>query len=318
MQASLPTTLQPWQDTLSNLGFGSIDLNALVQQALTNLNEVGGNLVGPLTSLAIASLGVIGNLLLVVFLSLFVVLDKDNILAFINRVAPPRYADELRLFETSVASSFGGFLRGQAIQGVVYGAFALFGSIIFGIPFAPATTAMVAVLQMIPFFGPFFSWAPPVAAAALTGHEVLPIFIVMAVGWFITMNIVQPRVMSQSVGIHPVAVLIAVLIGLKLQGWIGAIFAIPVAAVISTFFFYYLDRSVGGPRDVASRAARRLQEREGRAYRVPTAPGEPASPSSKGGARKRAPAASDMTDTSYDPATDDDRPDLSSSAEAPA
>ena len=151
---------------------------------------------------------------------------------------------------------FGGFLRGQAIQGVVYGAFALFGSIIFGIPFAPATTAMVAVLQIIPFFGPFFSWAPPVAAAALTGHEVLPIFIVMAVGWFITMNIVQPRVMSQSVGIHPVAVLIAVLIGLKLQGWIGAIFAIPVAAVISTFFFYYLDRSVGGPRDVASRAAR--------------------------------------------------------------
>jgi len=177
---------------------------------------------------------------------------------------------------------------------------------------------MVAVLQMIPFFGPFFSWAPPVAAAALTGNPVLPIFMVMAVGWFITMNIVQPRVMSQSVGIHPVMVLIAVLIGLKLQGWIGAIFAIPVAAVISTFFFYYLDRSVGGPRDVASRAARRLEEREGRPYRVPTAPGTPASPSSKGASRRRAPAASEMVDATYDPAADDDRPDVTSSAEARA
>jgi len=318
LKAKLPATLHPWEDTLSRLGFGQIDLVTPVQQALQNLNDIGGNLVGPLTSLAITSLGVIGNLLLVVFLSLFVVLDKDNILAFINRVAPPRYADEMRLFETSVASSFGGFLRGQAIQGVIFGAFALVGSVIFGIPFAPATTAMVAVLQMIPFFGPFFSWAPPVAAAALTGNPVLPIFMVMAVGWFITMNIVQPRVMSQSVGIHPVMVLIAVLIGLKLQGWIGAIFAIPVAAVISTFFFYYLDRSVGGPRDVASRAARRLEEREGRPYRVPTAPGTPASPSSKGASRRRAPAASEMVDATYDPAADDDRPDVTSSAEARA
>jgi hypothetical protein len=62
------------------------------------------------------------------------------------------------------------------------------------------------------------------------------------------------------------------LLGLRLQGVIGAIFAIPVAAVISAFFFHYLNRSQGGPRDVASRAARRLEEREGRPVRVPTPP----------------------------------------------
>jgi len=87
------------------------------------------------------------------------------------------------------------------------------------------------------------------------------------------MNIIQPRVMADSVGIHPVVVLVSVLIGLKLQGVVGAIFAIPVAAVISSFFFFYLERSpAGGPRDVASRAARRLEAREGRPVRVPTAP----------------------------------------------
>jgi len=70
-----------------------------------------------------------------------------------------------------------------------------------------------------------------------------------------------------------VMVLVSVLIGLKLQGVVGAIFAVPVAAVISAFFFYYLERSPsGGPRDVASRAARRVEEREGRSVRVPTAP----------------------------------------------
>jgi hypothetical protein len=75
-------------------------------------------------------------------------------------------------------------------------------------------------------------------------------------------------------------VLVSVLIGLRLQGVIGAIFAIPVAAVISAFFFHYLNRSQGGPRDVASRAARRLEQREGRPVRVPTPPpvGAPTTP----------------------------------------
>jgi hypothetical protein len=63
-----------------------------------------------------------------------------------------------------------------------------------------------------------------------------------------------------------------VLIGLRLQGVVGAIFAIPVAAVISAFFFHYLNRSQGGPRDVTSRAARRLEVRQGRPIRVPTPP----------------------------------------------
>ena len=94
----------------------------------------------------------------------------------------------------------------------------------------------------------------------------------MVVGWFIVMNIVQPRVMASSVGIHPVVVLVSVLIGLRLYGVVGAIFAIPVAAVISAFFFHYLNRSAGEARDVTSRAARRLEEREGRPVRVPSPP----------------------------------------------
>src|SRR5262249_17351429 len=121
---------------------------------------------------------------------------------------------------------------------------------------------------------PFVSWAPPVLVAAFTPDAaVLPMLAIMVVGWFVVMNIIQPRVMADSVGIHPVVVLVSVLIGLKLQGVVGAIFAIPVAAVISSFFCFYLERSpVGGPRDVASRAARRLEAGEGRPVRVPTAP----------------------------------------------
>jgi predicted PurR-regulated permease PerM len=272
LQERLPLIVEPYQQGLLDLGL-QVDLELVATQALQQIASSSGQFLGPLQELAFASLNMLGNLMFMIFLSLFIVIDKDRILAFVNQVTPPRFATEVRLFQTSVAESFGGFIRGQAIQGVVYGAIAAAGSLALDIDFVPLTTALVAIFQFIPFFGPFVSWAPPVVAAILTQPDALiPITIVMAVGWFITMNLVQPRVMASSVGIHPVMVLVSVLIGLRLQGVIGAIFAIPVAAVISAFFFHYLNRSKGGPRDVASRAARRLEEREGRPVRVPSPP----------------------------------------------
>jgi len=67
----------------------------------------------------------------------------------------------------------------------------------------------------------------------------------MGAGWFLTMNVLQPRLMSGSVGIHPIVVLLSVLIGNKIAGIPGAIFGIPIAAVISAFFFYFM-RSIRG------------------------------------------------------------------------
>jgi len=272
LNARLPEILAPWQERLAGFGL-NLDLVAAAESALTGLGGLGGDLVTPVAGLAVAGLGAVGNLLLIVFLSLFILLDKDSMVAFVNRLIPPRWADEARLFETSVVSSFGGFIRGQAIQGLIYAGFAVVTHLFLGLDFMPASAALVGLLQALPFFGAFLSWAPPVVVAALTNPgALLPAVIIMAVGWFIVMNIVQPRVMASAVGIHPVVVLASVLIGLKLYGVTGAIFAVPVAAVISAFFFFYLNRSVGGPRDVTSRAARRVEQREGRKVRVPAAP----------------------------------------------
>jgi predicted PurR-regulated permease PerM len=272
LQERLPEIVAPWQEQLDGLGL-QVDLVLVLDETLQQIAASSGQFVGPLQDIAFASIGMVGNLLFMTFLSLFIVIDKDRLLGFVNQVTPPRFAGEMRLFQTSVASSFGGFIRGQAIQGAVYGAIAAAGSLALDIDYVPLTTALVAVFQFIPFFGPFISWAPPVVAAILTQPDaVVWIIVIMAVGWFFTMNIVQPKVMSSSVGIHPVVVLVSVLVGLRLYGFIGAIFAIPVAAVFSAFFFHYLNRTQGGPRDVASRAARRLEEREGRPVRVPTPP----------------------------------------------
>jgi predicted PurR-regulated permease PerM len=272
LQARLPETLAGIQNGLAGLGF-RVDLVKAGQDLLGNLGNLGDKLVGPLTDLAIFSLGIVGNLLLVIFLSLFIVLDQERMLAYANRLVPPRYGETARLFESSVSTSFGGFIRGQAIQGLVFAGVVALAHIIFGLPFLPVSTALAGILQLIPFFGPLISWAPPIVIALLTKPDaVIPTLLLVGAGWFIVGNIITPRVMSKAVGIHPVVVLVAVLVGIKVAGIAGAIFALPFAAIGAAFLQHFLTRNAGAPRDVTSRAAQRVGEREGRVVRVPTAP----------------------------------------------
>jgi len=272
LRNDLPQLLATWQDRLDQLGLKQVDLVAQASAFLDNLAGYAVQLAGPVQQLAVASLGALGNLLIVLILSLYMVVDRDAILSFLFRLVPPSGKEEARLLERSVARSFGGFLRGQAILGVVFAAVAALTSSVLGLPYLAVSTAAAGVLMAIPFFGPFVAWAPPVIVALLVpGDHALPAFVLMAIGWLVVMNALQPRLMQEAVGIHPIVVLGSVLVGSKVAGVTGAIFGIPIAAVLSAFFFHFLILN-REPSPVATRAARRVEAREGRPIRVPHEP----------------------------------------------
>ena len=272
LRDDLPNILAPWQARLNGLGLTQVNLEEQATIFLDNIADYAVQLAGPVQQLAVASLGAMGNLLIVLILSLYMVVDRDAIVSFLFRVVPPAWKEEARLLETSVAKSFGGFLRGQAILGVVYAAVAAITSAVLGIPYMAVTTALAGGLMAVPFFGPFVAWAPPFIVALLAKPEAtVPSFILMGVGWLIVMNALQPRLMQEAVGIHPLVVLGSVLVGSKIAGITGAIFGIPIAAVISAFFFHFLVVS-REPSPVAARAAKRIEAREGRPVRVPREP----------------------------------------------
>jgi predicted PurR-regulated permease PerM len=272
IKAKLPTILAPWQQWLTSVGLGQIDLFAQAEAALGNLDQIAARLVQPLQQIAVASLSVVGTMLIVFFLSIYMVVDRDAVMTFLFRIVPPAYSEEARLLEVSVSRSFGGFLRGQALMGVIYFLVAVATNLLLGLPLAALTSVAAGLLQMIPFFGPFLSWAPPVIVAlVLVPNATLPAILVMGAGWILVMNILQPRIMQGAVGIHPIVVLGSVLIGGRIAGIPGAIFGIPIAAVVSAFLLEFLQRT-SGDRSVAGRAARRLEERDGRPVRIPREP----------------------------------------------
>ena len=272
LRGQLPQIVAPWQERLNALGLTQVNLQAQSEIFLSNLNHYAEQLAEPLRQLAVASLGALGTLLLVLVLSIYVVIDKDRIVSFLFRLVPPALKEVALVLETSVAKSFGGFLRGQALLGVVYGLVAVMTSGVLGLNYLPITSVLAGLLMAIPFFGPFVSWAPPVLVAVLLKPDAtLPAVAAMGVGWFLVMNVLQPRVMGEAVGIHPIVVLGSVLVGSKIAGVTGAIFGIPIAAVLSAVFFHYF-RLARDDGTVSERAARRVSVREGRDVKPPREP----------------------------------------------
>jgi predicted PurR-regulated permease PerM len=271
LRANLPSILEPWQQRLNDVGL-QVNLQAQATVFLDNLSQYAAQLAVPLQQLAVASLGAIGNLLLVVVLSLYMVADRDRLVAFMFWLVPTGYRAEAEVLEEAVARSFGGFIRGQVVTGLAFAAVCLAASLLFGLDFAPVTTAVAGLLMTIPFFGPFVSWIPPVLVAILSKPDAtLGVTIIVAVGWLVVMNWLQPRIMSTSLRIHPIVVLGSVLVGLKIAGIPGAVFGIPIAAVLSALFLHALSgRRASGP--VAERAAARVGRREGRMVRLPREP----------------------------------------------
>ena len=272
IRADIDSIVAPLQGWLDSIGLGQVDVATQALALLDNLDSVAGTLIAPLQSFAVASIGAIGMTLIIFFLSIYMVIDRDEIMAFLFRIVPPSYAEEARLLQSSVARSFGGFLRGQALMGIVYFTVALATDLLLGLPLTALTSVSAGLLMAIPFFGPFVAWAPPVIVALFfLPDALLPTLAIMIAGWFVVMNVLQPRIMQGAVGIHPIVVLGSVLIGSRIAGIPGAIFGIPIAAVASAFFLHYL-RLTSADRTVADRAARRLSEREGRPVRVPREP----------------------------------------------
>ena len=229
---------------------------AIVGDALKGLVELALGLAGGIA----ASFGTFIDAIIVISLAVFMAIDRDKILRVGLDLTPPEKRDDVLLFRRSVGSAAAGFIRSQLVLGGLYGVWALLVNLLFGLPFAAGTAALAGLIMMIPIYGPYVSWLPPVLIAVLVSPEVaIFVAIAMLVGWFIDENILAPVVRAGALELHPIVVTFAFLIGAQLAGAIGAIVAIPLAAVVQAFVVKYLEeyrreRGWPGPEEATTAA----------------------------------------------------------------
>jgi len=172
-------------------------------------------------------------------LSLYMLMDSTRILTRLRAVVPRRYSDESELFERTTIRAFGGFLRAQIILAAVQGALVAVVGTLFGIPYLFLWGTVSALLMLIPFFGPPLALIPPIVGAILfTGGSAIPVAIILIAVQTVLVNWLQPRLMRGALGLHPILVLVGLLVGAQVAGLWGALFGIPVIAVLWVFISY--------------------------------------------------------------------------------
>src|ERR671932_901275 len=213
-----------------------IDPQALTNQVAGLTTELGRAVAGHAVAAAQSLVGLVGRIALLITVSIYMCLTRGRMRNVVRPVVPPRWRDEYDAFIKDVNSAYSSYIRGYfyvVALGTLMSAAVLFG---FRVPSAVIWLTLGLVLRLLPFIGGtladvllvlifFFQLSFTASMVAIS---------LVIAGQVVLTNVLMPRVMSRELGINPLLVLFAVLLGGKIYGVAGILFAIPAAAVIAT------------------------------------------------------------------------------------
>lgn len=205
-------------------------------QLLTQAQAVGTDLAANALGLAQGVVIALFDGLIIIVMSFYMTLDAPRITRAMRQVTPPRYRDDAQLLVASIDRSFGGYMRSSLILILVYAAGTAVAMFLLGVPFVLPISAFAGVMLIIPFVGDIVAVLPPVLLGLLS-VSLLRVAILLAVMVSLqqlVLQVLRPKIMGQSVGLHPLWVLAAFLVGARVAGVWGALFSVPVAAIIQT------------------------------------------------------------------------------------
>jgi predicted PurR-regulated permease PerM len=209
----------------------SVTIEEAVQQAPAG---TGQSAVG---TVLIAFWSVVGGLfgiVTVVILSFYLLIESEAIFAFMMRFVPETKRTSVAVAARQAVTKVSAWLRAQLVLAGVMGTFAAVGLGLFGVPYFYVVALIAAVGETIPIVGPVVGGVTAVAIAlTVSARLAFWVGVYFLVLHQLEANILVPKLMERRVGVSPVAVMVALLIGGELWGLVGAILAIPTAAILS-------------------------------------------------------------------------------------
>jgi predicted PurR-regulated permease PerM len=231
-----------FETVLSKLNI-AVNVQALMDNALASLQELATPILQNTVSILTSVLSLLGNALLVILLSFFLALDGPRFSKMMFDVIPERMHQETRMFILTTDRAFGGFLRSQILQAVLIGTGTGIILAAFGVQAALLAAVFAGLFMLIPLVGPILSMLPPLLAVVLTDpSKILWVMVPIVVLQVVIVNVLMPRVMGDALGLHPLVIIVSLLIGVKVAGFWGAFFAMPLAGIISAFGAFLIRR----------------------------------------------------------------------------
>lgn len=234
-------TLETWlNQKLASAGFSSniqaINTDSLVSNP-DNVSTISGIFFNGATGALQAVFGSIFNFLLVFVLAIYFTNQKYGIDNFLKFAVPPhQVAYAINLWHRS-QRKIGLWMQGQLMLGIVIGVITYIGFLFLGVKYAFLLAIMAMLGEMIPFVGPIIAAIPAIAVAFSTGGLELGLY-VLAFTFLVQQlesNFIQPMVVKNMVGIPALVVILALIVGGSLFGFLGIVLSIPVAAAMMEY-----------------------------------------------------------------------------------
>jgi len=229
-----------------------------VGELLTYIQQVIGTTTTVVSSTALIGISVVGGIvqffftfLVTFFLSLYLTKDAPAIRSYAQSLLPPSYQPEFSELLRRIGYIWQAFFRGQIILSLVIGTTTWLALQAAGMPGALILGILAGVLEVVPNLGPTMAMIPAVIVALIQGSDVLrPLgidnssFALITIGiYFIIQqlenNIVVPRVIGDSVNLHPVIVICGVVVGFSVGNILGAFLAAPIIASLRVVGGYF-------------------------------------------------------------------------------
>jgi len=173
------------------------------------------------------------HLALAPLLAFYFLKDAAHIRARLRSVVPEGWrADVLHLW-SEVDRVLTKFIRGHVLVALLVGILTTTGFLVLGVEFAVLLGIIAGIADLIPYFGPVIGAVPAVALSALQSWQLaIYVIILVLVIQQLESSIISPKILGDSVGLHPVVVIFVLMAGGKLFGVLGMLFAVPGAAIL--------------------------------------------------------------------------------------
>lgn len=208
-------------------------INLSIQQINSIANPSFSSIGANAFSLTGKVFGGLFSVLTIFIVSLYMLLDHDKIQKFPIYFFPRRMEKQVIETQKLIEEKLGAWLRGQVFLSFVIGFITWISLTVVGIEYALPLALLAGMLEVIPTLGPIIAAVPAVIVAfAVSPATAALVTVVYVIIQLAENNILVPKIMQKAVGLNPVAIIVAILIGGKVLGILGALLSIPFLSVL--------------------------------------------------------------------------------------
>lgn len=246
----LQGTALPWVKAQLSLDVPSLNLDSLKQAIRAQWQSVGDIAAGMMGSVSRSGLALVGwlaNLVLIPVLTFYLLRDWDVMMVRIRELIPRRYESTAVRLARDCDEVLGAFMHGQLLVMVSLGTVYAVGLWLVGLEMAFLIGMLAGLVSFVPYLGFVLGVLVAGIAAVIQFQDLIHlvyILLVFGVGQMLESFLFTPYLLGDRIGMHPVAVIFAVMAGGQLFGFVGILLALPVAAVIMVLLRHAHERYV--------------------------------------------------------------------------